>query len=85
MDLVVKTRQGEVRGRVADGVYVFKGIPYAAPPFGAESAPAAAAGRAVERCARRPHLRRRSRPSSPYPPPIDRDHPGAGRRRARTA
>src|SRR5215471_253019 len=34
MNTVVKTRYGELRGSVADGVHTFKGIPYAAPPFG---------------------------------------------------
>ena len=35
MNTVVPTRQGSVRGTVADGAHAFKGIPYAAPPFGA--------------------------------------------------
>lgn len=32
---VVKTKTGQVRGRFTAGVYAFKGIPFAAPPFGA--------------------------------------------------
>lgn len=35
MDTVVKTSHGEVRGRIVEGIHTFKGIPYAAPPFGA--------------------------------------------------
>lgn len=34
-ETVVQTRYGAVRGSVADGIHIFKGIPYAAPPFGA--------------------------------------------------
>ncbi len=34
MQTVVTTRHGSVQGSVSDGVAVFKGIPYAAPPFG---------------------------------------------------
>jgi para-nitrobenzyl esterase len=32
---LVSIRQGKLRGAVVDGVHAFKGIPYAAPPFGA--------------------------------------------------
>jgi para-nitrobenzyl esterase len=34
MNSVVKTRSGEVRGAFSKGSHVFKGVPYAAPPFG---------------------------------------------------
>jgi para-nitrobenzyl esterase len=34
MDVVVRTRQGAVRGSETEGMVTFKGIPFAAPPFG---------------------------------------------------
>ncbi|GAA5049844.1 carboxylesterase/lipase family protein [Nocardia callitridis] len=34
-ETIVTTRAGRVRGAVADGIHVFKGVPYAAPPQGA--------------------------------------------------
>lgn len=34
-NVVVQTQQGSVRGRIVDGIATFKGVPYAAPPFGA--------------------------------------------------
>jgi para-nitrobenzyl esterase len=35
MDIDVRTQQGVVRGRMVEGIATFKGVPYAAPPFGA--------------------------------------------------
>lgn len=33
-DPIVRTESGDIRGRTVDDVYVFKGVPFAAPPFG---------------------------------------------------
>ena len=35
MDPIVETLQGKLRGHLSDDVATFKGVPYAAPPFGA--------------------------------------------------
>jgi len=70
MNPVVKTRYGEVRGSVADGVNTFKGIPYAAPPFGANRlrtprpvVPWSGVRDALTYGPKSPQV--------PYPPPID--------------
>ena len=69
MNAVIKTRYGEVRGSVADGVNTFKGIPYAAPPFGAnrlrppqQVAPWSGVRDALTYGPKSPQL--------PYPPPV---------------
>ena len=70
MNAVVKTRDGEVRGSFANGVNTFKGIPYAAPPFGANRlrppqpvAPWSGVRDALTYGPKSPQV--------PYPPPID--------------
>ena len=70
MNPVVKTRYGELRGSVAGGVNTFKGIPYAAPPFGANRlrppqpvAPWSGVRDALTYGPKSPQV--------PYPPPID--------------
>lgn len=70
MDAIVTTPYGKVRGMAADGVSVFKGIPYAAPPFGANRlrppqpvVPWSGMRKAFAFGPKSPQL--------PYPPPID--------------
>ena len=70
MNAAVRTRSGELRGNVADGVNTFKGIPYAAPPFGGNRmrppqavAPWDGVRDALTYGPKAPQL--------PYPPPVD--------------
>ena len=70
MDAVVNTRPGKVRGSVAAGVHTFQGIPYAAPPFGANRlrppqpvTPWSGVRDALTYGPKTPQL--------PYPPPVD--------------
>ncbi len=80
MNAVVKTRYGEVRGSVADGVHTFKGIPYAAPPFGANRLrppqPVAPWSGVRDALTYGPKP-----PQPPYPPPMRHAPPGACRPR----
>jgi carboxylesterase type B len=70
MNAVVATRHGQVRGCVADGIRTFKGIPYAAPPFGPNRLrppqPVTAWRGVRDALAYGPKT-----PQLPYPPPID--------------
>lgn len=66
----VRVREGRLLGRAERGVFAFKGIPYAAPPFGARRmrppAPAPAWDGVREAFAYGPTV-----PKGPYPPPYD--------------
>jgi len=70
MDTVVKTRHGEVRGSVVKRVNTFKGIPYAAPPFGVNRfrppQPVASWSGVRDALTYGP-----TAPKPPYPPPFD--------------
>lgn len=70
MQPVVKVEQGQLRGRVTDGVASFLGVPYAQPPFGALrfQAPVPAAGWADVRDAMEYGP---TAPKPPYAAPVD--------------
>lgn len=72
MEPIVDVRPGgRLRGRTADGVYVFQGVPYAAPPFGPhrlrppQPVPSWSGVRDALGWGAKP-------PQNPYPPPWDR-------------
>ena len=69
-NVIVKTRNGDVRGCMADGVRVFKGLRYAAPPFGANRLrppqPVEAWSGVRDALTFGPKA-----PQVPYPPPFD--------------
>jgi hypothetical protein len=70
VEAIAATPQGKVRGRLSDGVYVFKGISYAAAPFGAHRflppQPVEPWGGVRDALAFGPKP-----PQLPYPPPLD--------------
>ena len=70
MDTVVRTRQGAVRGHMLGKIATFKGIPYAAPPFGANRF---RAPQPVEPWdgVREALVFGATAPKPPYPPPFD--------------
>jgi len=68
--VIVSTGHGKVRGSTTDGIHTFKGIPFAAPPFGANRfrppQPAAPWSGVRDALAYGPKA-----PQLPYPPPVD--------------
>lgn len=71
VETVVAIRDGQVRGRVQDGIAVFLGVPYAAAPFGEhrfrEPAPVTPWQGVRDTLAYGP-----TAPKAPFPPPMDR-------------
>jgi para-nitrobenzyl esterase len=70
MNPIVITRSGQVRGSMVDGTNAFKGIPYAAPPFGANRL-RPPQGVAPWSGVRDAFAFSPKSPQPPYPPPID--------------
>ncbi|MGH2478720.1 MAG: carboxylesterase/lipase family protein, partial [Ktedonobacteraceae bacterium] len=70
MDTVVRTRQGAVRGQTLEKIAIFKGVPYAAPPFGVNRF---RAPQPVEPWdgVRETLVFGATAPKPPYPPPFD--------------
>jgi para-nitrobenzyl esterase len=68
---VVTTRQGRLRGQLSDGVAAFKGIPYAAPPFGPNRFQPPRPPESWDGV-RDALVYGRVAPQSPYPPPFDK-------------
>ena len=82
MDTIVKTRYGEVRGSVADGVNTFKGIPYRGATVWRQSAPTASSQSSHGAACATPSTFGPEPPQPPYPPTRDLGHrPGACRPR----
>ncbi|SEM93219.1 carboxylesterase/lipase family protein [Nonomuraea pusilla] len=71
MDIIAVTRHGRIRGRLQNGIQVFRGIPYAAPPFGAHRFRAPAPVEPWEGVRDASEFGPTA-PKRPYRPPLDR-------------